>query len=435
MNEKSNNKIILISIDALRADHVGCYGYQKQTTPIIDHLAENGILFENAFAQAAGTPRSFYSLFTSNYLTTPLPLKQYVFFFPEGCLTLPEVLRQYGYVTGAFQTNTLIHGYNRKFDTSCSPLSRDASNLKWKITQSLKRRSGRGQKVGQMFSQGLRMMNLDVPYERAKELNKKALNWLNEGEKKQFLWIHYMDPHKPFLPVNPSISPLEMLKINILLARKSLGGRKHLSKGDTQKLIQLYDDEIKYVDKCIGDFLHKLRAKRLLKKSTIIITSDHGEEFYEHGELLHNRKAYEELVKVPLIIYGLKEKNKRIKELVSHINLAPTIIDLINGEIPRNFVGESLLPLIRGKEGQVGEGVVITPDLDIKAYRTKKWKLIRKKSMTELYKLDEDPKERINVAKQFPEKIRMLSQKMEKELGKQEKSRFKEKVEKIREQI
>lgn len=434
MNEENNNKIILISIDALRADHVGCYGYQKPTTPIIDHLAENGILFENTFAQAAGTPRSFYSLFTSNYLTIPLPSKQFVFFFPEGHVTLPEVLRHYGYTTGAFQTNTLIHGYNRKFDASCSPLSRDASDLKWKITQSLKRRGGRGQKLGQVFSQGLRMMNLDVPYERARDLNEKALNWLNEG-KKQFLWIHYMDPHKPFLPVKPSISPLEMLKINGLLARKSLGGGAPLSQGNTEKLIQLYDDEIRYVDTCIGDFLLKLRVKGLLKESTIIITSDHGEEFYEHGALLHNRRAYEELVKVPLIIYGLKEKEKRIRELVSHINLAPTIIDLINGEIPGEFVGKSLLPLIEGKKRQVGEGVVLAPDLDIKAYRTKQWKLIRKKNMIELYKLQKDPKEQRNVAKKYPEKVKELNQRMEEELGKQEKRKLKERIREIRRQI
>jgi arylsulfatase A-like enzyme len=431
MDKKPN--VILLIIDSLRADHVGCINGLKTLTPNIDKLAERGVLFSQAISNGPCTVFSFPSIFTSCYaLTYPIMLqfgglpKPYLSSERE---TITELLKRNGYSTGAFvQPSPLIfHNYERGFDkfdyidTVRGGFFRSIFKVRYILLKLLTPKNpllNILQKVYGFFTSIKRQLALlfgNVPYRRASSINGKAINWLNTLERIPgtfFLWTHYMDPHQPYLPGKMTlmnrISAIRLNKKVYASAMKAspLKRREDLNEDEVKKIMKLYEKEVEYVDSEIGSFLTQLEQRGIdLKNSYIILTADHGEEFMEHGELEHHRKLYDELIHVPLIICGPGIRGNRVvQDQVSLIDIAPTLLDLLGYPPQNTFQGRSLLPLLKGqtvpKRATISE-YMFSEDVTGFSYRTDEYKYILKlesgKRSSELYNLLQDPQEQYNL--------------------------------------
>jgi len=416
---KSDKNIILITIDCLRADHLHCMGYPIKITPTIDRLACDGILFTNAFANAPYTPYSIPSFITSNIPPMRGKIKQ----------TIGQVLKNHGYNTAAFNPNPIIfsdtfegcnitHGFD-DFDIMLNKKMRSIlliGVLRMRMMRFIRSKINENKRIYKTiysiynkaiktFPTVLRIKgHLNIPI--AETINKQAINWIKNRKSKFFLWLHYMDVHEPFAPLN-----YENQNELMYLIAKYRDFPNMLTEQEREKIINLYDLEIKYADKTINDLLNKLKEENCLENSIIIISSDHGEAFGEHGAFGHGDKfrsqLYDEYIHVPLIIYGLEEKGIVLERQVQLLDLAPTICDLINIPIPRSFLGTSLFT-------KSDTGIVVNSEFDI-AYRTENYKLIIRKTEgeeNELFNLKNDPGETINIYNHNQQ----LSEKLESEM-------------------
>ncbi len=417
--------VILITIDSLRADHLSCLGHHRNITPNIDNLARKGVIFTQAFANGPYTSYSFPSILTSNYgLMYPLktPFKGVAVLSAPvliGGVTLAEVLKRNGYSTAAFHSNPLLssyYAYNRGFDVFKELWSIGSDTLE-KVKNHVIRR---------FYSKVLKLKSVKfltsimakIPVIRKSDtsiINTHALNWLQQNISKPFfLWLHYMGPHFPY---TPSVTNLLTYITAECLNYKLRYENDLLYKDEVKQLINLYDEKIKNLDYELKIFIENLENIGISRDNTyFILTSDHGEEFGEHGGFLHGSpagiaKLYDELLHVPLIICGPNiPSNTVVRELVSLIDLAPTILDLLNLPIPKEFLGNSLVPLIKAQRLEREVGVIseyYTPLQQGYSYRTHDWKYILtfrgREIVEELYRLKIDPKERSNVVHEYKE--------------------------------
>lgn len=337
--------IVFISIDTLRPDHLGCYGYERSTSPNIDRLASQGIVFTNAYSQSPWTLPSHMTMFTSLYshvhglyddgrvLSPAIP-------------TLPELLRKEGYATYGVVSATYVaarFGFSRGFDVFIEDFGKRAEKITARAVSFLADRE-----------------NTDDPF---------------------FLFVHYFDPHStysapdPFKtmfdsdysgPVNGSTETL--VNINFF--------GKEISKEDLEHIIALYDGEIAYCDAQIGVLLSELERLGLSDNTVFILTSDHGEEFLDHGLMYHRHTLYDELLRVPFIVSFDKilPGGKTVASTVRHVDILPTIMDLLDVELGIFVQGETLLPI--NKRGRVwgrtpllrrgyfwpsGQGIAVSP--------------------------------------------------------------------------
>ena len=372
--------VILISLDTLRADHLGIYGYDRPTSPNIDALAETGIVFEQALAQASSTLPSHRSLFRSR-----LPSKAVG---PET--TLAEVLAAHGLKTAAFTGGgnvSAAFGFDQGFSSYVD--------------------DSRG--FGRAFD--------------AVEI------WLRgHAEEPFFLFLHTYDIHLPYDPPAPYHEKFGAAyrgpvhgrgTLEILRQVRGFRGYKQdedslsLTDLDRTKIVDLYDGGILYTDTYIGRLLLLLRELGLREKTAVILFSDHGEEFWEHGSVLHSHTLYQELIHVPLIfsLPGNWQAGEHITQPVRLLDVAPTLLDLLQIPIPPTFEGRSLLSLMSGKAQEP-----VTIAAEIKDWRARidyPWKWIRRgygsESQTELFNLESDPMEKHNLADQEPELINRFS--------------------------
>jgi arylsulfatase A-like enzyme/Flp pilus assembly protein TadD len=287
--------ILLITIDTLRADHLGCYGYADIKTPVIDGLARRGVLFSRAFAHTPSTLPSH-----TNILLGLTPNAHGVhdnssFIVREGFLTLAEWLKAQDYATGAFVGAFPLDsrfGLTRGFDIYDDNYG----------------------------SQG--PMDLVFVERRADVVVEKALGWLRERRGPWFLWVHCFDPHQPYDPPEPF---------------KSQYHKKP------------YDGEIAFVDLALGRLMNYLKERTLQGETAVILTGDHGEALGEHGEMTHGYFAYNATLRVPLIFVLPGVKPGRVDTNVCHIDIFPTVCDLLHQKRPDGLQGLSVMPLIRGK--------------------------------------------------------------------------------------
>jgi len=405
--EKDEPNIILITIDCLRADHMSCYGYCRGTTPFMDSLAWEGLLFKNAF-----TNGSFTALSVPSFLTSRLP------FLWGGEPYISEILRQKGYSTAAFNPNHLLISLkkpntNRGFEKYEAFLKSETGdklrNFKENFTKIFSRDTV-PYKITSYFLTHL-SYRMKPKCARANEINEEFFKWLDENKSPFFSWIHYMDVHHPTLPFDKYLKKLGIKKISesekAKINRKILNFPEKLTEKEIKKRVDLYDASIRFVDEMVEELVEELKDRGIWDNTIIIITADHGEEFGEHGGFLHDAgHLYEEILHIPLIISPYPasiEKN----EMVSLLDLAPTVAQLANIKMPEQFEGKSLLgerynPYIMGmgckhRKKYIETGFENVPKTIF--CRTKKYKLIYNEDTEdyELYMISTDPNEKNNI--------------------------------------
>lgn len=374
-NAGTKPNVVLITFDALRADHVGSYGYHRNTTPNIDEFAKESVLFKQAFSQSSGTPSSLPSLLTSKY-PSEIEMLNKDSTLPKGVETLPGMLNRLEYNTTAFVSSGFFELQN---------LDRD-------------------------FDKGRSYWGTEFLTERGR-------NFIKKTKEPFFLWIHFTYPH-----CSPNPSPLRGLYTNYT-GDCNILNCTHLrqrcdEEEDLRYYINAYDERLKYVDRKFGKIIDALRNRSLYNGSIIIVSSDHGEALGEHRKWQHRNRVYEELIHVPLIMKfpDKRFKGRRVEKQVELIDLMPTLMDILGVQADSNLSGRSLLPLVKNKD--TGSSFVISETTLSRAIRTPNYKYIEnRKGRNELYNLDEDPEEQNNVINLKPKKAAELREELNKTLG------------------
>ncbi|KYH42338.1 MAG: hypothetical protein AYL33_003020 [Candidatus Bathyarchaeota archaeon B63] len=401
-------KVILLVIDTLRADHLGCYGYHRETSPCIDRIAEEGVLFEYAYPTDVPTQPSFTSMFTGlRGIETGIVSHSQSEVLSEDIPCFPEILSQKGIATAAVSTLYMMRRwFARGFRYYMNPVA------------------------------GIRMKLQQVD---AEEINGAALQWIRENHDKDFfMFIHYWDPHSLYLPPEPyrrlfydgdecdpenhSLDEAKSQPTWPFTKRHLDAIKKGLT--DIEYVIAQYDGEIRYSDDNVADLVGLLEELGIYDETALIITSDHGESLGEHNFYFDHCEVYETTVRVPLIMRypAMIPKGRRVKGLVqSTISLMPTILGLFGIKPPAGLEGKSLIGLANGEE-EPCEEIYVNQGLWTakRAIRTREWKLIKTLDKAfwetpeiELYNMRDDPGEKENLASELPEIVDELELRME----------------------
>ncbi|HPR62678.1 MAG TPA: sulfatase [Thermoanaerobaculia bacterium] len=322
-------RVIVITIDTLRADHLSCYGYPRDTSPSLDAFARSeAVRFKEAYACSSWTLPSMMSFFTS--LTPPQHgVEDRGTRLNPIVPTLATAFKVQGWNTSAFITHIYvshIYGFEKGFDEFLE------LSIDWNYRE--------GQQL------------------RADQLNEAVFPWLeSHGKQKYFLYLHYFDPHFPYDPPSPYDEKFSDPgydgeadgSIGYLLSY--LDRTRLMSNEDLQQVVGLYDGEIAYADHHIGRLFSRLKELDLWQDSLIVVMADHGEEFQDHGSVHHIRTLYQEVVHVPLLIKlpGRPSSSLRkvVPERISLLDLGPTILRLSNLSAPPSFSGRPFDSLMR----------------------------------------------------------------------------------------
>lgn len=295
--------VLLVSIDTLRADHVGCYGHEAVDTPNMDRLAAEGVRFDRAYTPIPITLPSHTTMMTGLYPPAHGVRDNGIFHADPRLRTLAEILADEGYTTGAavgaFPV-TARFGLNQGFEFFDDEVA-------WQYEDLLGRRV-------------IPKKSLFFDERPAARVNDAILPWLREhGHQRFFVWLHYFDPHQPLIPPAPY---------------------------DDLYAADLYDGEIAYADECLGVLLGHLRELEVLDRTLIVVVADHGEGRGEHEESTHSLLAYNATLRVPLIIRPPGDSlGVVVSERTSTVDILPTVLDLLGVERPADIQGRSLVPL------------------------------------------------------------------------------------------
>jgi len=419
---KDNNKnsqeknVILITIDCLRADHLSCYGYKRKTAPFIDSLAKEGAVFKNAFANGPFTAASFLSILASAY---PLDFKNQLP-LPREAVLISEILQNKGIRTAAIHSNPYLstfYGYNRGWNyfedfIEISPKEAQRKNIKTQIKHIIKKYLPKKMIDWYSFLK-ICLGQYELPYEDAETITNHAILWLKDNKKFPFfLWLHYMDLHEPYL-IHRDIKPTYSKNISRLTQAKLIT-KQEINEEEIKTMINIYDDKLRYLDECLEQLFYFLESEELMNNTVVILTSDHGQAFLEHGEFGHSAKFYDENIRIPLILFGSEIEKQVNDKLVSQIDIAPTVLYFYNIPVPKEYRGHNLLSnhandYIISEAAHNEKGVYIQchkifpSRFRTYAIRTKNWKYIYKEGENEceLYDLRKDPKEKNNISNEY----------------------------------
>jgi arylsulfatase A-like enzyme/Tfp pilus assembly protein PilF len=376
----SDLNVLFFTLDTTRADHIGCYGYPLIKTPNIDGLAAEGVLFQNATAQCPLTLPSHSSMFTGSYPFFHGVRDNGGFYLEEDRVTLAEVLRQAGWATSAFIGAFVL-------------------DSRWGISQ------GFDYYYDNFDFAKYKKISLDSVQREGGEVIKAFFEWFDQNAPQKFFsWIHLYDPHTPYEPPEPY---------------------KALYEGQEYGL---YDGEIAYADSLVGRVLESLREKGVLEKTVVVVVGDHGESLGEHHESSHGFFIYDATVSVPMIIRipSAELKGKTVAAQVQNIDLMPTLCEILGLSVPRDVQGQSLLPLIAGRNAKLDKEAYSESYYpryhygwsELKSLRTLKYKFIQA-PRPELYDLSLDPREKNNIfgresslADKFVGSLKRLEEKM-----------------------
>lgn len=399
ISEDKKINVVFITPDQMRADHLHCYGCPRKTSPYIDKMSHEGVFFKRHYTVASWTTPSFCSIMSSL-----VPSQHGATLFghsmkDSNIRLLPERFKTAGYRTVAFCNNALA---SKSLARGFHELYEGERYQPQNITEHM-----------EFGAQGT---------------NKKIFEWLNQHHSKPFfMWILYFEPHSPYNPPSEhdifktSAYPNET---NNGYGPKRNSGRLYrlANAGDkkaVERLNSLYDGKIHFVDYYIGQVLEKLREVGLDERTLVVLASDHGEMLYEHVDCLtfDHRSLYDSNIHVPLIMRGpLIPKGKSIDAIVSTLDIAPTILEIVGLPPLESTQGESLMPLISGRTDAVHEYIFAEQDIlePMRSVRDKKYKLIHhlQNGKIQLYDAIADPDEKKDIADQNPEIVRTLSAKL-----------------------
>ncbi|WP_375142079.1 sulfatase [Natronoarchaeum rubrum] len=418
--------IVLVTIDSLRADHVGWHGYDRETTPTLDRRAAEARTFSNAFAHACSTRPSFPSILTSSYALEHGGFER----LSEERTTLAEALSDAGYRTAGFHSNLYLSadfGYDRGFDTFYD--SRTDPSPTAKARNAVKRHLDSDGLVYRTLQRAFNAtekragVEIGSAYVDAADVTDLALEWVEESAtdrgSPRFLWVHYMDVHHPYVPPAEHQRRFRDEPVSerdaIQLRRKMLESPDEVTESELETLIDLYDAEIAYVDAEIGRLLDGVES-RWGDDAAVAVTADHGEEFRDHGGFSHSATFYDEVLRVPLLIDD-GSGNDDHDDLVGLLDLAPTLAEHAGADRPDAFRGESLASMAdHSREAVIAEWADTSDDADARrfAVRTDDWKLVRLEDGTErLFDLSSDPDERTNLVADEPDAAARLRDRLE----------------------
>lgn len=355
-------------MDALRADHLSCYGYTRETTPNIDEIAATGIRYSRCFSPATWTKPASASILTGAY--PPVHgMRTREDTFVTDIPRLPELLSKRGFTTAGFSTMGNVSkslGYGRGFDEYYD-LYKNPDIVEKRATTSAD-------------SEELEHESADkIALPRAEDLTAEFTEWLEQTDDDFFAFMWSIEPHIPY-------NPPEDYRgfIDSTYEGPVDGERETLPEVETEedlsRLKRLYDGEIKYNDDEIGQIVSALKQKGEYEDTLLIIAGDHGDAFNEHGRLTHGHLPYDELIHVPLILKppnGKQIVKPEITEITSLVDICPTIADAAGiNSIPDTVQGRSLPPF--GKEGSSSPVFSETRSRDIYpafySIRTERWK-------------------------------------------------------------
>lgn len=387
--------LLLVTVDTLRADHMSCYGYARETSPALDQLAANGVRFRNEIVQRGGTWPSLTSILTSKYPQSH-GVRNNGDLLDRSHRTIAEMLQEYGFRTEALLTNMLT-AEHRGFDEVVL--------------------------FGDHAEGG-----------RDAAATAEAVQWLHDHrDDRFFLWLHLMGPHDPYLP-DPEyrerfdtgyIGPIDGSRA---LLERIQARKQALPEPELAHIVSLYDADILQVDARIRMVLDVLDEIEIAPDTLVVLSSDHGEELYDHNfYFFHSMSIYESVLHVPLIfsLPGRLPRGRTVDAIVESIDLAPTIFELLGLPIPEGFEGRSLVPLIQAEEDDPARSNVAYSELGpyIRSIRTDRWHYIynprqlsspgsrpgdtgRKGIFSiaseELYDLIQDPEQKRNVVREHP---------------------------------
>ncbi|MFQ5458300.1 MAG: sulfatase, partial [Myxococcota bacterium] len=367
----SKPSVLFITIDTLRADHLGCYGDLLVDTPAIDRLAATGTRFSTCITPVPLTLPSHAAMLTARY-PPALGTRRNGDVLPEGEITLAEILRSNGYQTAAVVgavvldvRGGLAQGFDSYYDRMAPP---DAYFLRimWGRLRLL------------MRAQMDELSPDTIVQKRADQVTREALRWLaRRGPRPWFLWVHYFDVHAPYNPPAPFAN----------------------------RYVSEYKGEVAFVDQEIGKLLEGLDATGGRDDLLIALTSDHGEGLGEHGYAQHRRRIYEEQVRVPLILNGKGRvpAGLEIEAPVRTIDIMPTLLDLLGIGVPEAAHGRPVQAFLDGGGGPRASYIETMDSREafrqLTGIREQRWKYYRSVdgSARELYDLSGDPGETKNL--------------------------------------
>jgi len=327
--------VLLIVIDTLRADHVGWSGERRQLTPFLDALAQSGHTFTNAYAQSSWTAPSMASLFTSRY-PSQHGVRTGRSVLVDAEVTLAEVLKHHGYTTGAFGANRVLRadlGWQQGFDA-------------YQILGGTPPQKPEGAGA-----------TVTLYKERGERLNAESLAWLDalrangQPASPVLLYLQYMEPHIPYTAPADIVDRLMHQHENPERERQTyadmLFGHPGLWNKPTTEALQVINDlyaaEVISVDARLRELFAALEQRGFLSNAIVIITADHGDEHMEHGRIGHGTTLYNEVLKVPLLVrFPLQRGGSTVPDVVSLIDVAPTVLDAAGIPPPPSFEGQSL---------------------------------------------------------------------------------------------
>jgi arylsulfatase A-like enzyme len=381
--EEKVSGIVLISIDTLRADHLGCYGYSRETSPFLDQLAARGARFEQAISPSSWTLPSHASMLTGLYPSSHRAVDATSSIAPSA-VTVAELLQGEGFATGAVVTSWFVsanYGFHRGFD--------------W-------------------------FQDLDqTPHEKADEtvdarqVIDLAAEWLEaRADQRFFLFLHLYDTHYAYNPPHPY---RDLFATDYKGPRRKYRRYKHYKRKPptAERLafeMSMYDGEIRYVDDQLARLYGILDGLGLQENTVIMVTSDHGEEFGERGSWGHGHTLFEEQVHVPLLVTGPGiEGQQTIAAQVGLVDLPPTLLELVGLPSPEGMHGRSLAPLLRGQVAESRSAAANSRpalletsrfDTNLIGLRRRGWKLLLDfgTGQESLFDLPTDPGEKQNLA-------------------------------------
>ena len=429
----SKPNILLLTIDTLRPDRLGSYGFRPSITPNIDRLAENGIRFTQAITGGSWTQAAFPVMLTSTYASMyggclgPLAADR-----PSPIITLSEN----GYSTAGFSTSPLLsrnYGYERSFDhyVDLDPGEKDPwlrnvkgghNLLKIPFTHYL---SG-------LFGINSRPAKIYAP---AAELTDQICDWIGASKQPFFIWGHYMDVHWPYHLEDSLTQPSQIAQAwkDVVHLHNANWNNEPITLTQKDHYIQLYDQAVSYTDAQLGRLFDFLNERGLDQNTIIILLSDHGEEFLEHGRWGHwEDNLFDEILKVPLLIrLPGKTQGDAISEQVSTIDLMPTILEFCDCSPPLGMKGKSLVPLLGGNGRGIQSPVAISEmwrdSWHIIAVRKGNYKYIwdnKRPNQPWLFDLEEDLGEERNLSSESPSVVAEFHQYVDEVLFEMERTKL-----------